>query len=31
MQAPYCNPRTTTREGVLQLLDDVFDGKRPIT
>ena len=31
MQAPYYNPRTSTRESVLQLLNDAFYGKRPIT
>jgi hypothetical protein len=31
MQAPYYNPRTSTRESVLRLLDDAFYGKRPIT
>jgi maleylacetate reductase len=31
MQAPYYNPRPTTRESVRQLLDDAFYGKRPIT
>jgi alcohol dehydrogenase class IV len=29
MEAPYYNPRSTTRESILRLLDDVFFGRRP--
>ena len=29
MEAPYYNPRSATREGILRLLDDAFFGRRP--
>ncbi len=29
MEAPYYNPRSTTREGILRLLDGAFFGRRP--
>jgi alcohol dehydrogenase class IV len=29
MEAPYYNPRLTTREGILRLLDGAFFGRRP--
>jgi maleylacetate reductase len=29
MEAPYYNPRSTTCEGILRLLDDAFFGRRP--
>jgi len=29
MQSPYANPRSTTHESILRLLDDAFLGLRP--
>src|SRR5260370_39427697 len=29
MEAPYYNPRPTTRESIVRLLDDAFFGRRP--